>query len=253
MGGHGGLNILPQKSWNVYGAKQRARVERDEAKAREDAEEAARRVLESARDERYEALSRRHVRDETLATTTTTSGQQHVNLFAAEERAAVFGAEVQRQKRRTRGRDAAEDARGDRFGVGRGAVAPWYARTSGGGGDTAVVDDDDDVVVESLPRRARRRREEEEALRLKGRRGEGRRAREAKEEEEEDAAVRLREKTREKSSSTKESSRRRKRRRRDDGGKRNAAKDDLDALRRERLEREAKEADRVKFLARSSR
>lgn len=252
MGGHGGLNILPQKSWNVYGAKQRARVERDEAKAREAAEEAARRVLDSARDERYEALSRRHDRDETLATTTTTtSGQQHVNLFAAEERAAGLGAEMQRQKRRTRERDAAEDARGDRFGVGRGSVAPWYARASGGGGDTAVVDDDADVVVESLPRRARRRREEEEALRLEGRRREGRRAREAKEED--DAAGRLREKTREKSSSTKESSRRRKRRRRDDGGKRNAAKDDLDALRRERLEREAKEADRVKFLARSSR
>ena len=26
MGGHGGLNILPQKSWNVYSAKNRARV-----------------------------------------------------------------------------------------------------------------------------------------------------------------------------------------------------------------------------------
>ena len=129
MGGHGGLNILPQKSWNVYGAKQRARVERDEAKAREDAEEAARRVLESARDERYEALSRRHVRDETLATTT--SGEQHVNLFAAEERAAGLGVDTQREKRRTRERDAAEDARGDRFGVGRGSVAPWYARASG--------------------------------------------------------------------------------------------------------------------------
>ena len=248
MGGHGGLNILPQKSWNVYGAKQRARVERDEAKAREDAEEAARRVLESARDERYEALSRRHGRDETHATTT--SGQRHVNLFAAEERAAGLGVDTQREKRRTQARDAAEDARGDRFGLGRGSVAPWYARASGKGGDSAIVDDDGDVIVESLPRRARRRREEEEALRLEGRRGEGRRAREAKEED--DARLR-REKTRGKSSSTKESWRRRKRRRRDDDGKRDAAKDDLDALRRERLEREAKEADRVKFLARSSR
>ena len=26
MGGHGGLNILGQKSWNVYGQEQRAKV-----------------------------------------------------------------------------------------------------------------------------------------------------------------------------------------------------------------------------------
>ena len=30
MGGHGGLNILGQKSWNVYGQEQRAKVRRDE-------------------------------------------------------------------------------------------------------------------------------------------------------------------------------------------------------------------------------
>ena len=33
MGGHGGLNILPHKSWNVYGFKQRQKVARDEAEA----------------------------------------------------------------------------------------------------------------------------------------------------------------------------------------------------------------------------
>jgi hypothetical protein len=26
MGGHGGLNILPQKSWNVYGRENRYKV-----------------------------------------------------------------------------------------------------------------------------------------------------------------------------------------------------------------------------------
>jgi hypothetical protein len=233
MGGHGGLNILPQKSWNVYGAKQRARVERDEAKAREDAEEAARRVLESARNERYEALSRRAVVDETTATT---SGQ-HVNLFAAEERAAGLGGETQKKKKIL----STEEARGDRFGghgVGHGSVAPWYARASGAGGD---VDDGANVVVESLPRRARRRREEEEALRLEGRRGKGRRSRDAEADETH---------SRIKTKSSKESSRRRKRRRRDDG-KSKAEEDDLEDLRQQRLEREAKEADRVKFLASS--
>lgn len=31
MGGHGGLNILPQKSWNVYGQRNRQKVAEDEA------------------------------------------------------------------------------------------------------------------------------------------------------------------------------------------------------------------------------
>ena len=46
MGGHGGLNILPQKSWNVYGARNRARVAEDEAQAAIDAQNA--RVAEAA-------------------------------------------------------------------------------------------------------------------------------------------------------------------------------------------------------------
>ena len=35
-GGHGGLNILPQKSWNVYGWKQRQKTARDEEIAAEE-------------------------------------------------------------------------------------------------------------------------------------------------------------------------------------------------------------------------
>ncbi len=38
MGGHGGLNILPQKSWNVYNYDNREIVEKDE---REHAEQEA--------------------------------------------------------------------------------------------------------------------------------------------------------------------------------------------------------------------
>lgn len=35
MGGHGGLNILPQKKWNVYNYDNRAIVERDKKEAAE--------------------------------------------------------------------------------------------------------------------------------------------------------------------------------------------------------------------------
>lgn len=56
MGGHGGLNILPQKKWNVYGRENRLRVARDEeaaaGKEREKLEEENRREKEA----RYRAL-----------------------------------------------------------------------------------------------------------------------------------------------------------------------------------------------------
>lgn len=35
MGGHGGLNILPQKKWNVYNRDNRTIVERDQRLDRE--------------------------------------------------------------------------------------------------------------------------------------------------------------------------------------------------------------------------
>lgn len=49
MGGHGGLNILPQKSWNVYGQKQRQKVKRDEENAKEEEEAALDVKLQSLR------------------------------------------------------------------------------------------------------------------------------------------------------------------------------------------------------------
>lgn len=38
MGGHGGLNILPQKKWNVYNRDNRSKVDKDkrDAKKRQD-------------------------------------------------------------------------------------------------------------------------------------------------------------------------------------------------------------------------
>lgn len=48
MGGHGGLNILPQKSWNVWNRSNRERVARDEAEA-----------AQAAADEEYRAAAER--------------------------------------------------------------------------------------------------------------------------------------------------------------------------------------------------
>lgn len=145
MGGHGGLNILPHKSWNVYGAKQRQRVERDERIARERAEAERRELDDAARDERWRALG--------ASATDRNDASGHVNLFAREEAAAT---RAEREGARAR---AEAEASGTAFagGASRDARKPWYARSL-----------EREVDVEesrSLPSRVRRDREEDEALR----------------------------------------------------------------------------------------
>lgn len=46
MGGHGGLNILPQKKWNVYNRDNRERVEKDIRLAKEKQERDEKKKLE---------------------------------------------------------------------------------------------------------------------------------------------------------------------------------------------------------------
>ena len=120
MGGHGGLNILPQKSWNVYGTKQRARVRRDEENARLEAEANAAEARDEARDERWRALRESGSRPR----------EERVHLFEAEERAAMRAEERTRRGEDAGTREDAGDAFGGR-GVGRNAVKPWYARARG--------------------------------------------------------------------------------------------------------------------------
>ncbi|DBB08958.1 TPA: hypothetical protein ACH3X3_007593 [Trebouxia sp. C0006] len=56
MGGHGGLNILPQKSWNVYGRENRLKVARDEAKFEEENKIKRERHIQAEREARRAAL-----------------------------------------------------------------------------------------------------------------------------------------------------------------------------------------------------
>ena len=109
------MNILPQKSWNVYGTKQRARVRRDEENARLEAEANAAEARDEARDERWRALRESGSRPR----------EERVHLFEAEERAAMRAEERTRRGEDAGTREDAGDAFGGR-GVGRNAVKPWY-------------------------------------------------------------------------------------------------------------------------------
>eukprot|EP00198_Chlamydomonas_reinhardtii_P001948 XP_001691284.1 predicted protein [Chlamydomonas reinhardtii] len=59
MGGHGGLNILPQKRWNVYNRDNRLKVAQDEAKAQAKEDEARERHEQAEREHRHALLLRR--------------------------------------------------------------------------------------------------------------------------------------------------------------------------------------------------
>ena len=225
MGGHGGLNILPHKSWNVYGAKQRARVARDEAAAREAREEAAKEALDASRAERLRAL-----RGAATMTSASTIGANdaHVNLFAEEEAVARATGRT-RDGREERG-DAREDD-GTRFGgrgVGRDARTPWYAS-----GVREREDANDDAYA-SLPSRVRRRREEEEAIRAT-------------------SDAKLKSKSRRLTPERDDEKRRERNDRHEKKRHREKKKyrrenDDLERLRSERLERERKESTREAAL-----
>ena len=129
MGGHGGLNILPHKSWNPYGWKQRQRValdeERAEAKAREEAGARGRDAMETLRARKRNSESQSRA-----------SG--HVNLFAEEERALEEAAK--------RDADAAKMLdESHRLGGRARADAPWYAqrrkRNAKGDESSFLIDD----------------------------------------------------------------------------------------------------------------
>eukprot|EP00227_Mantoniella_beaufortii_P015375 CAMPEP_0197599430 /NCGR_PEP_ID=MMETSP1326-20131121/31369_1 /TAXON_ID=1155430 /ORGANISM="Genus nov. species nov., Strain RCC2288" /LENGTH=146 /DNA_ID=CAMNT_0043166399 /DNA_START=226 /DNA_END=662 /DNA_ORIENTATION=+ len=143
MGGHGGLNILPQKSWNVYGQKQQQKVQRDEEKAEAEESAALEATLQGLRDERsgvlHERASKRR-RDEGLLKELPPT--EHVNFFAAEEEELAKRLKAERE---LKPEEKPDDSARLGHGSGSGA-APWYAQKGSSffnkqqGSDTALGD-----------------------------------------------------------------------------------------------------------------
>ncbi|GIM03010.1 hypothetical protein Vretimale_7819 [Volvox reticuliferus] len=141
MGGHGGLNILPQKRWNVYNRENRLKVAQDEAKAEKQEEEARKRHGEAEREHRRQLLLRRASggdgsRGEVLGGGELPAARlEHIN-FWKEEEAKLQHPENQKQqqdelKRRGNPDFYTSDAKFDeRFALGYGLLAekPWYAQ-----------------------------------------------------------------------------------------------------------------------------
>lgn len=125
MGGHGGLNILPQKSWNVYNRSNREKVAADEAKA---ATEAA--AAEAEAHALKAEASLQHMRERAGAGHIS-APQKHVNLFAEAE-AAEGRARKEAEKRAEEARVVARimpDLQLDRSNK---EPTPWYALASAG-------------------------------------------------------------------------------------------------------------------------
>ena len=135
MGGHGGLNILPQKSWNVYNRSNRRRVEQDEAAAAVAAEEAEREVRTSATAASLQLLRQRAEARLEEGSSSTTMLDAHVstgvlrrfNLFEKEERAAC-NAEAVAEARRSEARAVARVMPDLELGRSSKERRPWYAR-----------------------------------------------------------------------------------------------------------------------------
>lgn len=86
MGGHGGLNILPQKKWNVYNWDNRLKVEEDIKKAEEKEE---RRQMVEARtklNENYKLLKRGKGESEKEIEDKRVHKEKEINLFEKEEK-----------------------------------------------------------------------------------------------------------------------------------------------------------------------
>ncbi|KAF9617637.1 hypothetical protein IFM89_037700 [Coptis chinensis] len=148
MGGHGGLNILPQKSWNVYNFDNREKVKKDEEAAAK--EDQIKREQSRKRDTEFRIHKLKLAKGLQPDTTdsvsiTTESNNNHINLFQGikvfpfllsenKEDDSEEGFKRKKLKKQEEGKKkekvvvSAEDDK-YRLGygiVGKGVKAPWY-------------------------------------------------------------------------------------------------------------------------------
>nr|GEW34852.1 hypothetical protein [Tanacetum cinerariifolium] len=195
MGGHGGLNILPQKRWNVYNFDNREKVRKDEEAAAKD-EQIKR---EQSRKQDTE-LRLQHLRQSRGLPPSASSSappdpkpepkeanSKHINLFEGirifdpsavvkkdvDKSELVLGNELRRGLKKMR-KEAAEEPKPVLpeeekyrlgYGVaGKGVKLPWYMNNKQPRDDDAVrgrVDNDDDDDSEMVSRKRKKKSVEE--------------------------------------------------------------------------------------------
>lgn len=149
MGGHGGLNILPQKRWNVYNRDNRLKVARDEEKQRQLEEESKRKHEAAEREFRRTQLLRQarggaeaEDVEEKVASGVEVAGAtplppivEHINFWKEDEAKLQHPDRVKEKVDELRKRGNPDtftsDAKFDeRFQLGYGLLkeVPWYAQ-----------------------------------------------------------------------------------------------------------------------------
>ncbi|KAK6947588.1 hypothetical protein RJ641_001061 [Dillenia turbinata] len=173
MGGHGGLNILPQKRWNVYNYENREKVRKDEeAAAREEQikrEQSRKRDAEFRLEKLRQAKGLQPLTKPSTPSSTSESDSKHINLFdgikifdpikpSEEENNGGVYKQIKKLKReveKQKHKDAItpEDEKYKLgYGIaGKGVKLPWYLerRTDGGesgGGTDEEVKEAKEVV-----------------------------------------------------------------------------------------------------------
>ncbi|CAN1333509.1 hypothetical protein LINPERPRIM_LOCUS36065 [Linum perenne] len=138
MGGHGGLNILPQKRWNVYREDNKAKVRKDEEAAAK--EEQLKREQSRKRDTEFRLEQLRSARGlapiiKPAAAEDSESKEKHINLFEGIKifdpifmKSEAEGGKKEKEKEEEVRVVTAEDEK-FRLGyglAGKGVKTPWY-------------------------------------------------------------------------------------------------------------------------------
>ncbi|XP_022922309.1 leukocyte receptor cluster member 1 homolog [Cucurbita moschata] len=185
MGGHGGLNILPQKRWNVYNYENREKVRRDEEAAAK--EEQLKREQSRKRDAEFRLEQLRTARGiapviDTTKPVETDLKPGHLNLFegikifdpvkSSENEGGEDGSKKKRMKREEVEKRVitAEDEKYKLgYGVaGKGVKLPWYLeRRSKDDAESDQNDSSPRVVSENIKKGGKKTLEELRAERLK--------------------------------------------------------------------------------------